>query len=44
MDESQVQKLEDLAAAFRHAIETARAEHAPGALPYLPDGAGSWST
>lgn len=31
--------LRELAAAFRHAIELARAERAPGALPYFPDGA-----
>lgn len=31
--------LRELATAFRHAIELARAERAPGALPYFPEGA-----
>ena len=39
MDDSQLEALRHLAAAFRDAIESARAERAPGALPYFPDGA-----
>ena len=35
MDDS----LRQLAAAFRHAIELAREQRAPGALPYFPEGA-----
>ena len=38
MDE-QLETLRDLATAFRDAIESARAERAPGALPYFPEGA-----
>src|SRR5690349_1297746 len=39
MNDSQLQILRDLAAAFRAAIETSRIERLPGALPYFPDGA-----
>jgi hypothetical protein len=39
MDDANLSALRHLAAAFRHAIESARAERAPGALPYFPDGA-----
>jgi len=39
MDDLQLQLLRDLAAAFRGAIEAARIERLPGALPYFPDGA-----
>jgi hypothetical protein len=39
MDEKQLATLRQLASAFRDAIEQARAERAPGALPYFPDGA-----
>src|SRR5215470_9638340 len=39
MDDTHLERLRELAAAFRDAIEVARAERAPGALPYFPDGA-----
>jgi len=39
MDDLHVDVLRHLAAAFRGAIERARAERAPGALPYFPEGA-----
>lgn len=39
MDDTHLGALRDLASAFRDAIEAARAERAPGALPYFPDGA-----
>jgi hypothetical protein len=39
MDDSQLRMLRDLATAFRAAIEATRAERAPGALPYFPEGA-----
>ena len=39
MDDSDLESLRRLAIAFRDAIERARAERAPGALPYFPDGA-----
>ena len=39
MDDSNPEALRQLAIAFREAIEAARAERAPGALPYFPDGA-----
>lgn len=39
MDDSRLATLRQISAAFRKAIEAARAERAPGALPYFPDGA-----
>ena len=39
MDDSQLRMLRHVATAFRAAIEAARAEQVPGALPYFPDGA-----
>ena len=39
MDDSRLHILRQLAIAFRDAIQAARAERAPGALPYFPDGA-----
>jgi hypothetical protein len=39
MDHPHIEALRHLAAAFRDAIEAARAERVPGALPYFPDGA-----
>ena len=39
MDDSKLETLRRAAAAFRFAIEAARSERAPGALPYFPDGA-----
>jgi hypothetical protein len=39
MDDSHLETLRHVAAAFRGAIEAARAERAPGALPYFPEGA-----
>lgn len=39
MDASHLGTLRQLAAAFRDAIETARTERVPGALPYFPEGA-----
>jgi len=39
MDDSQLRMLRHVATAFRAAIEAARAERVPGALPYFPDGA-----
>jgi hypothetical protein len=39
VDDSHLRVLEHLAADFRDAIERARAERLPGALPYFPDGA-----
>lgn len=39
MDDVQLQALRRVAAQFREAIEGARAERAPSALPYFPEGA-----
>jgi hypothetical protein len=39
MDDPQVEMLRRLAADFRDAIEAARADRVPGALPYFPEGA-----
>jgi hypothetical protein len=39
MDDSELTGLHDRASAFRRAIEMARAERLPGALPYFPEGA-----
>lgn len=39
MEESHLERLRDLATAFRAAIEATRAEQVPGALPYFPEGA-----
>lgn len=39
MDDTQLKALRQLASVFRDAIEQARAERAPGALPYFPEGA-----
>ena len=39
MESSQLDALRQLAASFRSAIEEARADKAPGALPYFPEGA-----
>ena len=36
MDDPHELTLQELAIAFRHTIETARVERAPGALPYFP--------
>jgi len=39
MENTQLDVLHELASSFRGAIERARADRAPGALPYFPDGA-----
>jgi len=39
MEKPQLDALRELASSFRGAIERARIDRAPGALPYFPDGA-----
>lgn len=39
MDDQHLEVLRKLASDFRRAIEAARADRAPGALPYFPEGA-----